>query len=84
MSACQTAIAAGESLDVIGRQVVQLFHHTNIGGFLLLPLECGKKIKVENCFFKGVGLTVAAIVNTSRFSKGKVKGKLLRWVALEL
>jgi hypothetical protein len=33
-------MAAGE--DVIGKRVVQLFHHTNTGGFLLLPWECGK------------------------------------------
>jgi hypothetical protein len=35
-------LATGEAVDVIGRQLVQLFHLANTGGFLLLPLECGK------------------------------------------
>jgi hypothetical protein len=32
----------GVALDVIERQIVQLFHYTSIGGFLLLPSERGK------------------------------------------
>jgi hypothetical protein len=33
ISTCQSPMAAGLALDEIGRQVVQLFHNTNIGGF---------------------------------------------------
>jgi hypothetical protein len=32
-------VAAGVAQDVIRRQLVKLFHHTNTGGFLLLLLE---------------------------------------------
>jgi hypothetical protein len=35
-------MAAEVALDVIGRQLLQLLHHTNTGGFLLLLLESGK------------------------------------------
>jgi hypothetical protein len=37
-----------ETPDVIGRQLVQLFHDTKTAGFLPLPLECGKC--VISCF----------------------------------
>ncbi len=35
-------IVAGVALDILGNREVQLFHHTNIDGFLLCPLEFGK------------------------------------------
>jgi hypothetical protein len=35
---CLSPKVAGVALDVIGNQVV-LYHHTNIDGFLLEPLE---------------------------------------------
>jgi hypothetical protein len=36
-------MAAGAALDVNGRRLVQLLHHTNTGRFLILPLEIGKR-----------------------------------------
>jgi hypothetical protein len=35
-------IVAGLALDVLGDQEVQLFRHTNAGGFLFCPCESGK------------------------------------------
>jgi hypothetical protein len=35
-------MVAGEALDLIGNILMQIFHHSNTGGFLLLPLESGK------------------------------------------
>jgi hypothetical protein len=37
-------MVAGDALGIVGKQfvAVTVFHHTNAGKFLLLPLECGK------------------------------------------
>jgi hypothetical protein len=37
-------MVAGDALGIIGKQfgAVTVFHHTNAGKFLLLPLECEK------------------------------------------
>jgi hypothetical protein len=42
ISTCPVAVALGVALDVTGRRLVQLFHHANTRGFLLLPSESGK------------------------------------------
>jgi hypothetical protein len=38
----QSPQVEGVALDTTGNLVVQMFHHTNTGGFLLRPLEYGK------------------------------------------
>jgi hypothetical protein len=36
-------VGATVTLDVIGKQLVQQFHHVNIGGFLLYPVGSSKQ-----------------------------------------
>jgi hypothetical protein len=42
-------VVAGVAIDVIGWWFVQLVTHVNVGGFLLLPLEC-EKCDVDHFF----------------------------------
>jgi hypothetical protein len=39
----QSPAVAGVALDVQGRWLLELFHHTNIGRFLLRPLDRGQR-----------------------------------------
>jgi hypothetical protein len=43
ISSVLSSIVVGVAPYVTGWQVVQLFHHVDIGGFLHLPLECRKR-----------------------------------------
>jgi hypothetical protein len=71
-------MAAGEALVVIERQLVQLFHHTSTGRFLLLPLECSKYNK--NCFPftpRASPATIRAPPRSTSKKRKKVKSSLL-------
>ncbi len=52
-----------ETPDVTGRQQVQLLHDTKTGGFLPLPLECGK------CDISILPITPTASLTTIRNHK---------------
>jgi hypothetical protein len=54
-------IEAEVALDGKGWQVVKLFHHANIGGFLHLPLESGK-------------CNASCIQSTSRTTPSTIRG----------
>jgi hypothetical protein len=65
-------MAAGEAIVVIERQLVQLFHHNNIGRFLLLPLECGK---CNTSCFPITSRASPATIRAPRSNNKKQKGE---------
>jgi hypothetical protein len=65
ISTYEYPVATRVALDEIARQKVQLFHHINIGGFLLLPVKSG------NCYISHLSVTLWKLKRTTRSTSTK-------------
>jgi hypothetical protein len=81
ISTCHFPMAAIVAINVIGRQLVQLFHHTKTGGFLVLALTV-KRGTLAVFLLYGVGFSYyfwkpGRVTHLTKKKKGKGEKQIL-------